>query len=478
MKKEQVSFIGNYIYRNLIYAFIYLIAIAFITTSAASGVYAQTTTVSKSESNFDTGDNALAPTPNSSVSRYYDPQQGVSSNDLIRLALANNPDIAAVRLDIDRARARLTQAGLKPNPVLSFEQMNEQLTGSGTDRETGVALYLPLELGGKRQRRKELVQTEILAIEAEVANRERRLVGDVRIAYLEALAALRELQVIENLKNISLKMGNVVEIRVKEGDAAAIELNILNVELNRLQIRSVLIESRLQAALARLKGLTGMPVTESLRLREVITAPMLPSPPSTLQEAIEIAMRTRPDLKLARQNEEVAQANLRLAHAQAIPDITPFAKYSFNRTITDLPTPLVPVPNRSRFLTFGFSIGLPIFNKNQGTQLEASISISQAQRRREYVEATVRIEVTSAYQRYQAVQSALQVFEEGVITRSNKNLESMQAAYKIGAFSVTELLIEQRRLLDAQREFIEALTERYRAIVDLNSAIGTPIDPQ
>jgi hypothetical protein len=40
----------------------------------------------------------------------------------------------------------------------------------------------------------------------------------------------------------------------------------------------------------------------------------------------------------------------------------------------------------------------------------------------------------------------------------------------MGAFRVTEFIAEQRRLVDSQREYTEALTERYRALADLQTA--------
>jgi outer membrane protein TolC len=39
---------------------------------------------------------------------------------------------------------------------------------------------------------------------------------------------------------------------------------------------------------------------------------------------------------------------------------------------------------------------------------------------------------------------------------------------------MTELLAEQRRLMDSQREYTEAMTERYKAAADLLSAMGVP----
>jgi cobalt-zinc-cadmium efflux system outer membrane protein len=130
------------------------------------------------------------------------------------------------------------------------------------------------------------------------------------------------------------------------------------------------------------------------------------------------------------------------------------------------------VPNQSRRLIFGVSVGLPFFNRNQGGKAEAATAISQAQRRREFAEAVVRAEVTSAYTRYEAARAALATFEQGVIARSNENIQSIRGAYEVGAFRITDLLSEQRRLVDLQGEFTEALTERYRALVDLQAAMG------
>jgi outer membrane protein, heavy metal efflux system len=133
--------------------------------------------------------------------------------------------------------------------------------------------------------------------------------------------------------------------------------------------------------------------------------------------------------------------------------------------------------DQDRLLTFGVSIGIPIFNRNQGTKAEAEAAILQARRRREFAEAVVRAEVASAYARYEAVKQSLAIFEQGVLERSRQNIRAVRGAYEIGAFRITDLLVEQRRFIDSQREFIEALAERYRALADLQDAIGSPVIP-
>lgn len=445
----------------------YLVALLNLLLALSNSTLAQTQAVNRS------GESVTA-TPSSSVlARYFDPLQGASSSDLVRRALASNGELLAARLDVERARARLRQAGLRPNPTIDFEQTTGRFTGAAGERETSIGIAVPLELG-KRGRRIDLAKAELEASEAEIANRERLLTSEVRSNYAEALAALRELEITENLNNIDLQTTRFIQARVNEGESAPIELNLLRVEVDRLRSRRALVEGRLQATLLRLKNLAGIPHEESLRLQENILAPSLAAPPSSLEAATEIALRTRPDLRLARLTEEVAQAGLRLARTEGVPEVTPFAKYTISRSVFD-DTPVGVLTDRDKLISFGVSVGIPVFNRNQGAKAEAASAISQARTRREFVESVIRSEVASAYARYEAAHTASAIFEQGVVSRSNENIRAIRAAYEIGEFKITDLLAEQRRLVDSQREFIDALTEQYKALADLHAAIGIAI---
>jgi outer membrane protein, heavy metal efflux system len=404
---------------------------------------------------------------------FIDPAQGSSSVDLVRRALASNAELAAARIEIDRGRARLRQAGLRPNPTVDFERQNGVFNSPG-ESSTSVGFSLPLELAGQRGRRLDLAQAALEATSAEIADRERRLASDVRLAYAEALAAARELEVTQNLNAVDVETARIVEVRMNEGDAAPLELNLLRAEVDRLRARRALIEGRLQAAVLKLKQLTGIPGDEPLRLREALAAPLLPEPPASLEAAVEIALRTRPDLKFARLAEEVAQAGYRLAKAEAAPLVTAFTRYGQTSSAFD-ETPVGFLQDRDKLFSFGVSITLPVLNRNQGAKAEAQLAITQAQKRREFTESVVRAEVASAYRRYEAARASVQVYEQGVIARSTQNVRTMRAAYETGAFRISELLAEQRRLIDSQREMTEALTERYRALAEMQASLGATI---
>lgn len=402
--------------------------------------------------------------------RYYAPQDGTSINELIERALRSNQELGAARLDIERARARLNQARLRPNPTLEVEQSSGLVVGNAGDRELSVGFSLPVEIYGRRAARINVALIEIEASEAEIRNRERQLAGNILTNYAEALAALRELEATEQLLELDLQTTRFVQIRVNEGESPPLELNLLQAEVERLRARRQLVEGRIESALIQLKLLAGIPFDEPLRLREQINSAILPALPQTREAAIDIALKSRPDVLLAQIEEQAASAGLRLVRAQARPDLTAHTRYTQGRSNVDLPAGTF--PQRDRSLTFGVSVGLPIFNKNQGAKTEAEIAVRQAQTRREFAERVVRSEILAAYQRYEAASRAVAILENAAIPRSTANVETFRKVYEIGEIKITDLIAEQRRLLDATRDLTEALTQRYRAQVDLNVALG------
>ena len=403
-----------------------------------------------------------------------------TADSLVRRALQANRELSSARLDLERGRARLRQAGLRPNPTVDIEQSTGRLTGSPDERDLSLGFALPIELGARRQRRMDVAEAELAVIEAEVADRERQLTREVLSAYAGALAALRELQITSNVQGLDEQTLRVVRIRVDARDAPALELNLLLTEADRLRSRRALIEGRLEAALITLKHLIGTAASEPLPLDEPLPAlaAHFGSVPVSVEAAIAIALQQRPDLRLARLSEAAAQAGLRLARAEAYPDMTVSGKFTASRTANDLPVPLAPVVQDDRALAFGVSIALPFLNANQGARAEAAIAIRQAQMRREFVELAVRAEVTRAFRRSEATRAALAIFERGVIDRSTDNIRVIRASYELGEFRITDLINEQRRLLDSQREYAEVLVERYQTLADLQAAIGTTIGAQ
>ena len=410
----------------------------------------------------------------SMLPKFYDPDEGISLPEIVKRTFENNGDLKIVQLEVDKARARLTQARLRSNPTLEIEQTTGRFTGSPGDGELSAGFSLPIDIYGQRGRRISLAEAEITLKEAEVVARRRELAAQVFGSYSEALAAMKELSTLEELLELDTQTTRIVQIRVNEGEVPPLELNLLQAEIERLRARRQLVEGKLKASISKLKFYAGIPYEQPLKLREEITTATFPQLPLTIETGISVALRTRPEIRLAALEEELASAGLRLIRSQSKPDLTAFARYTQGRAGFD--DPRGEFFQRDRSLTFGLAIGLPIFNRNQGAKAEAEITIRQAKERRTFAEAVIKSEVVSSFQRIEAARRALTTLETGALPRSRQNIQTMRLVYELGEVKITDLIAEQRRLLDANRDLTETLTERYRAEADLFIALGITLE--
>ncbi|MCB1022744.1 MAG: TolC family protein [Acidobacteria bacterium] len=402
--------------------------------------------------------------------KYFDQDEGLSLEEILDRAFKNNGSIKIALLEVERSKARFRQAGLRQNPTLEVAQSSGKLVGSGGDHTLNVGFSIPLDIYDRRSKRIELAEAEITLKEAEIDARKRELSGQVVAVYSDALATLQELKMIEDLLDLDTKTVRFVQIRVNEGETSPLELSLLQTEVERLRARQSLVEGRLQSAISRLKFHSGLSYDKPLKLREQISAAAFPGLPDTIETAFALALKNRPEIRLAELEEALATAGLRLINTNSKPEVSAYTRYSQGRSEVD--DPRGSFAERDRSLTFGVSIGLPAFNKNQGAKAEAEIAIRQAQEKKIFAEQIIKNEVATAFTRIEATNLAYLRLETAVLPRSRKNVETIRSVYEIGELKITDLINEQRRLLDANRDLTEVMSERYRANADLFNALG------
>src|SRR5256712_12342844 len=119
------------------------------------------------------------------------PTQQATVDELVSRALADNPDLRAVRAEVDAAVGRLRQAGLRPNPMLELGGQK----ALSSDNNLTVGVSVPLDLNGRKEGRVGVAEREVELKRAQARGRERRLAADVRMKAGELLAARRGLDV-------------------------------------------------------------------------------------------------------------------------------------------------------------------------------------------------------------------------------------------------------------------------------------------
>ncbi len=130
--------------------------------------------------------------------RFLDPQNGLTESDLVTRALANSPALAVHRQAIESARGALAQAHLRANPSLAVGGLKEV---NGDDNRFNVGAEVPLELFGRRARRTEVAAQKLNSTRETVSDNKRLLTGEVRVRFADRLAAVRNLEFVEQLKS-------------------------------------------------------------------------------------------------------------------------------------------------------------------------------------------------------------------------------------------------------------------------------------
>ena len=414
----------------------------------------------------------VAPSPEKLSSREFIDATGWPVEKLLANGAQKRADLLAARQRLTTAEARLTQAGVRPNPTLDAEYSQAKILGGQNEGDLSVGLTQVFERGGKRSKRVAVARLELAQARAEVLALERQYAASLRAVYARAVAAGRQLDALERLVAANDELLRVTAARLKEGDVAPLDLNLLRVETDRLRVQAVRAKADLESEIITLRTLAGLEQSEILRL-----APLAEIPPRfdlSLAEVTDLALRGRADVQAARLGEELGQARVNLARSEATPDVALSAKYTRTREVFDN-APGGAFTKKDQTLTFGVSVGLPVFNKNQGNIAAAASEQVAAQRQREFLEATVKRDVALTYRRYKAAAEAYALYVTAILPRAQENLKSVRAAYGLGEFSIFEVVNEQRHLLENQTGYIEALRDYYAALAELESALGGPL---
>jgi len=398
-----------------------------------------------------------------------DPVGGQTSEDLVARALVQNGEILAGGRQVAAARGGVTQAGLKANPSAAFTESQEVAGGQNNFMIGGS---LPLELYHRRERRIEVAQAGVKMAEFDQAERERRLRADVESKFGEVLASARNLQVAEELLALNRQALDLTQTRADQGAAPPLDANLLRVEVNRIDALRVDLEAKLGVAMLELKSLVGMKPEEELRLKGSLEAVF-----ADQVIAITHVVEARPDLLATRAAEQVASAKLRQAETEARPDASISATYqrmdsSFNLNGLNTAGQPRPIQGIFHFLAVGVSINLPTRNKNQGAIETAVAQMDEAKRRREYAELIATREVAAALLVLGKAQEGLRIYRSGVRGQASQNLDVIRKTYELGRTQLLDVIAEQRRFIDIEMGYTEALSRYYQAAVRVRTVTG------
>lgn len=406
--------------------------------------------------------------------------QRLSLAEAIRLAEAGNPDLRAVRTEIDVAAADRLTAALRPNPALSVDSEGYPLFQSSkpqffSGQTLSFRLDQEIETGGRRGLRIEAADAGRATAEARYADAKRQLALAVQRAYWQTALASADRQTATNVLADIDRTLELNRARAGSGEIAGAEVRRLSLE--RLKFVEDLFAANLalkngRAVLLTLMGTLDLAadvepidgLTSGLTVVGDGGTPLVPIDPSAVLDLAALrtyALSRRPDVISVQREVQRLDTETRLQRALRSPNLTVGGGYERDFG--------------ANAVIFGATIPLPLSNRNQGQIARASAQQAQATARLESTRNQVALDVQQAVNAVMTNRERIRYLETEYLGNALSARDTALASYRLGAADLLEYLDAQRVYRDTLRTYNRALFDAKVSLSELAAATGAVV---
>lgn len=399
------------------------------------------------------------------VLSFKEPGGALTLREAVGLALLNNPELKAFSWAVRAREAGALQAGLFPNPEMGMNIENMAGSGAfkGTDQaETTVHLSQVIELGGKRaaRSRSAVLEQNLSSWDYEIKRLD--VFTQVSKAFTTVLSAQERLVLMEEVLGIAQQVVETVSARVNAGKASPVEETKVKVALASIEIK---LERAKRALTVSRKYLAATWGSRDPQFERVVGR-LDPVSEIPSQETLTQALSQNPEL--ARWVVEISnrQARISVEKRKAIPNLTLSGGLRhLNKTDDDV-------------FVVGLSFPLPLLNRNQGGALEARHELAKAEEAQRAAAVWLNTTLSAAYNTLAAAQTELRALNENVLPGAQSAFEAVNEGYRLGKFSLIDVLDAQRTISDAKTHYLDVLTDYHLALADLERLIGASMSSE
>ena len=385
-----------------------------------------------------------------------------------RLAFARNWDLLAAQSDVDAASAQKIIAREFPNPSLSWTTMKISVdnhpgstpSGNGLwerSYDTIAAVNQLFEIGGKRSSRRASAAAGYEAARARLFDAKRILDLAVTKAYIAALQADLNVQILSQSAQSLRKEAQIAETRLNAGDISRMDKDQIEIAAERFELDARSAQATATSLRIALQTLLGNPRGEA----EWTAADSLETLADAGAPVGEPGVAApRPDLLAAEALLKKTEADLRLQKAMRVPD--PTLQFNYEHEPPDQPNTV----------GLGLSFPLPLWNRNQGAIRLAEASRAQANAIVGKIRTQIGSEVESARVGYQDGSTRWKRYREQILPRSEEVRKTVAFAYEKGGASLLDLLSAERNDNDVRLATAQAAADTAAAAASLKAALN------
>ncbi len=380
--------------------------------------------------------------------------------DFEALADTNNPTLKQANAFVRRSQEQARQAGLYPNPSVGYQ--GEQIRGgSYGGGEQGGFVQQTVVLGGKLGLRRNIYDQQKRSDQIGVEEQTYRVHGDVQQAFYDALTAQAAVQLRQRLLGLSLDAVETVHQLANVGQADAADILQTEVEAEQAKVDYVTAQRQYLQAFRTLSALAGkgdLPVSP-------LQGELEKTPELNTEQMVDSIVADSPTVKRAQQEAAVAQARLKDAKRESVPDLQLRAGEQYNRErVSENPTKAT---GAQSFASAG--INIPLWNRNQGNVGAAKAEIERAEQDVARAQLSLRQQAAPLAQSYLSARFEADRYKTQLIPRAARAYELYLKKYQNMAQAYPQVLVSQRTLFQLQISYLMALHDVWRRAIALQN---------
>jgi cobalt-zinc-cadmium efflux system outer membrane protein len=391
--------------------------------------------------------------------------------DFEALADRNNPTLKQSNALVRRSQEQARQAGLYPNPTAGYQ--GEQIRGgSFGGGEQGGFIQQTIVLGGKLGLRRDIYEQQSKSDQIGVEVQTSRVHSDVQQAFYDALAAQAEVKLRQQLLGLALDAVDTVHQLANVGQADAPDILQTEVESEQAKVDDEAAQREYLTAfhtLAARAGKTELPVSP-------LQGDLEQLPDLNAEQIADRVVSDSPTVKRAEQEVAVAQARLKDAKHEAVPDLELRAGEQYNGEQAST-NPVKPVGAQS-FASAG--IDIPLWNRNQGNSEAAKAELERAEEDVTRERLRLRQQAEPMAQSYLSARFEADRYKTQLIPRAARAYQLYLEKYQGMAQAYPQVLVSQRTLFQLQIGYLNALHHVWQSATSLENftlsgALDAPI---
>lgn len=373
-----------------------------------------------------------------------------------------NLELTLARRAVEAAAGRSTDARQWPNPEVALDR--EQLSGDDPAQpQTSISFSQPVELAGKRQHRQAAAAAGLTATAARAEALRLQLRFEIVRAFALASAAEGRLAARDQTAGVIRRVESAGAARLAEGDLSRLAYERLRLERARYEAALVAASLDVAAAARALALAVSGSDAPGLLLPATERPEAVPEPP-TLSNIAEASARAEHRHEIAELTAQMAEAEAALAleRARRVPDLALRVGFKDQADGTSGPT-------------FGVSLPLSLWNRNQGRIAEAAALVEAARDRRALALRRARAEIAGAWETAAARAAQLAALAPS-LAAANTLLPTAVISYEEGEASLVELLDAATAYLSAREQALDLAAANTIARADLERATALASD--